>query len=79
MPGLVFLTFGCSAKSVTQPPCSLRQVYVAEQTLELVYESRGNSVVVSWLIYNLVAYILAGNKGKNREKLDGTSSKYRSF
>ena len=32
-----------SANPVTQPPCSVRQVHGAEQTLGLVYESRGNS------------------------------------
>lgn len=31
------------AKPVIQALCKVRQIYVAEQTLRLVYENRGNS------------------------------------
>lgn len=38
------LSFRKSANSVTQPQCSVQQVYVPEQTLGLVYGIRCNSL-----------------------------------
>lgn len=39
---IAVLTGSSSAGAVTQPPCSIRLVYVADQTLGLAYQRRGD-------------------------------------